>query len=439
MNQLRNFFLAAACVGLLGCQSVVDDLNVDPNNFTDISNFLITNHAVLNLVTLSEAEPARIAGMWTDQFTGSDRQYITQDNYRVTDADFDATWADIYRGGFAQAQIAKEKAQELGSADLIGVAQILEGHYAAEAALLFGDVPFSQANQATEFPDPIYDPQRDVLMGAIALIEEGIANTTLNVTDANQVLRSSSTWDQFGNALIARYKLAMRDYAGALAAARAADFASASNSVDINHSTTNFAENLYYQFQAEQRSDYLTFDDSYLLNIISPDSTDTYRGDDKTDDSGRLAYYTTGIDLNTGPSGLFAAAQNWPVIGYPEVQLIVAETAARTGDTEGAIAALNNARNYWDGVLGGDSYQDYEGGDFADNDALLKAILTEKFVSVFGLPTFYDVIRTDNLIGTDLDGRAAAAQRFLYPSTESSSNANYPGLKELDVPTPINM
>ncbi|MCP9236056.1 SusD/RagB family nutrient-binding outer membrane lipoprotein [Lewinella sp. JB7] len=438
-------FLGLATVvslGLASCQSFVEDINIDPNNFTDISNSLITNHAVLNLATISEAETARIAGMWTDQFTGSDRQYITQDNYGVGDSDFDAIWGDIYRGGLTQAQIAADKARELGSESLLGVAEILQGHYAAEAALLFGDVPFTQANKAAEFADPVYEPQRDVLMAAIALIEGGIAKTDLKVTDANSVLSSSSTWDQFGNALIARYKLAMRDYAGALAAAQAANFSSASNSVDIIHSTTNFAENSYYQFEAEQRTDYLTFDNSYLINLIAPDSTDTYRGDDKTDDSNRVAYYADNssdfIRLNTNPNGLFAAAQNWPVIGYPEVQLIIAESAARTGDTDTAIEALNNARNYWDGVMGTDDYQDYDEDDFGDDDSLLKTILTEKFVSVFGVPTFYDIVRTNNLIGTDLDGRTTPAQRFLYPSTERSSNANYPGLKELDTPTPIN-
>ena len=443
MKPTRLFILAAATAfGLASCESVVDDLNNDPNNFTDISTALVLNHAVLNLAVVSESEAARLGGMWTDQFTGSDRQYITQDNFNVDDSDFDAIWGDLYRGGFAQAQIAAEKAQALGSEDLVGVAEILQGHYAAEAALLFGDVPFSEANNASEFTDPAYEPQQQVLMSAISLIESGIGKTELDVNEGNDVLVSSSSFDQFGNALIARYRLAMRDYEGAQEAAEAADFSSVSNSVDIRHSTTNFAENSFYQFEAEQRTDYLTFDDSYLINLIAPDSTDTYRGDDKTDDSNRVDYYADGssdfVRLNTNPGGLFAAAQNWPVIGVPEVQLILAEAAARNGDTEAAIEALNAARNYWDSVMGTDDYEDYEEDDFDDDDSLLETILTEKFVSVFGVPTFYDIIRTDNLIGTDLDGRDEPAQRFLYPSTERSSNSSYPGLQGLEVPTPIN-
>lgn len=442
VKQLRLPFFAVFIASFFGCQSYVEDLNVNPNEFTDISTALILNHSVLNLVAIQEAEPARIAGMWTDQFTGSDRQYITQDNYGVNDADFNATWADLYRGGFSQAQIAAEKAQEEGSTILLGVAQILQGYYAAEAAMLFGDVPFSQAGDPAQFPDPVYDPQADVLNSALGLLEEGARNAgDLSVTAANSVLSSTATWAQFAQALEARYRLALRDYPGALAAAQAADFSSPAKSVDIIHTTTNFSENLFYQFEAEQRSDYLTFDESHLIRLITPDS-EIYRGDAKTDDTNRFNYYSLpSADfrrLNVGVGGLFAADQDFPVIGYPEVQLIIAEAAARTGDEDLAIAALNNARNFWDGVLGTDDYIDYVAGDFASTDELLLTILTEKFVSVFGTPTFYDIIRTDNLIGTDLDGRDTPVQRFIYPATESSSNLNYPGLKTLDEPTPIN-
>lgn len=439
----RIIAVAALFVGLTSCESVVDGLNQDPNNFTDISLSLITNHSVLNLASIAEAEPARIAGMWADQFDGSDRQYITQDNYGVADADFDAIWSDIYGNGIAQTDIGIAKATEENINSLLGINQILKGYYAAEAALLFGDVPFSEANQADKFPDPSYDSQASVLSAAISLLDQGAGNTAgFSVTTGNSVLSSSSTWPQFASALKARYLLAQRDYDGALTAAQAAGFDAASNSVDIVHTTTNFAENLFFQFEGEQRTDYLTFDGSYLVQMLS-DTTDVSRTDAKTNDTNRRAFFmkpsASGFDGLNVSDGYFAPSQDFPVIGYPEVQLIIAECAARGDDPATAVAALNNARNYWDGLMGTDDYQDYEETDFASTDELLVAILKEKFASVFGTPTFYDVIRTDNMIGTDLDGRDTPAQRFLYPASEGASNANFPGLKTLDDPTPINM
>ncbi|MEL6669970.1 MAG: SusD/RagB family nutrient-binding outer membrane lipoprotein [Bacteroidota bacterium] len=447
MKNLRILAGIALMSSVFACQSIVDDLNVDPNNFTEISTELVLNHSVLNLASIQEAEPARIAGMWTDQFDGSDRQYITQDNYGVGDADFDAIWADLYRGGLAQARIAKAQAEAEGVQVFQGIAEITEGYYAAEAALLFGDVPFDQASDIDQFPDPMYEDQFKVIADAIALLDRGAGNTgTFSATTGNSVLSTSSTWAEFASALKARYLLARRDYSGALAAAQAAGFDDAASSVDIIHTTTNFSENLFYQFEAEQRTDYLTFDGSYLQRLLAPgDSINLAdRADAKTDDSNRYNLYTFEaggfIRLNTNEGGLFSASSNFPVIGYPEVQLIIAESALRltTPDVDLAIASLNNARNFWDDVMGTDDYQDYVAADFADNDAILFAVLQEKFASVFGTPTFYDVIRTNNLIGTDLDGMDRPAQRFIYPSTERSSNSNYPGLLGIEVPTPIN-
>lgn len=445
MKNLRVFALAALMVGAAGCQSVVEDLNVTPNNFTDISTELLLNHSVLNIASIQEAEPARIAGMWTDQFTGSDRQYISQDNYRVSDATFDAIWADLYRDGVAQAQLAKQQAAKENAAPLQGLAEILEGYYFAEAALLFGDVPFTEANQANAFPDPKYDGQRAVIDGALRLMADGVAKSgTFNVSFQNQVLTGGATWGEFASALEARYRLSLKDYAGALAAAEAASFDSYGDEVSIIHSKDNFKENLFFQFEAEQRADYLTFDGCYLIKVLS-DTTDVTRTSAKTNDANRRAYYmynAGGLDrLNTNDGGLFAADKNFPIMSYPEVQLIIAEAAMliQTPDVDKAITALNNARNYWDNAMGTDDYLDYEASDFADNGALLKAIRLEKFVSVFGTPTFYDVIRTNNIIATELDGKDAPAQRFLYPASESSSNSSFPGLKTLDDPTPINM
>lgn len=441
MNYSKSAILLALLFVTLGCKSFVEDININPNGFTDISTTLLVNHAVLNVASIQESDAARTAGMWTDQFSGEDRSYRSRDSYAIDDSDFDEIWARFFRDGLAPARGAKAKAIAEGATGLEGIATILEGYYAAEAALLFGDVPFSEADDVTNFPDPRYDSQQDVISEAITLLAQGAELTSdLQVTSGNSVLTGEASWAELAKALEARYRISTRDYAGALEAAEAS-FKSITDVPSIVHSTDNFAENLFYQFEAEQRSDYLTFERSYLLRVIS-DGTFVSRTSTKTNDTSRRNFYTYnagGFDrINTNDNGLFAAGADFPIVSYPELQLIIAEAAFRTGDLSKAIQALNKARNYWDFILGVDDYLDLEASDFAGSTDLLNAIMLEKFVSVFGLPTFYDIARTDNLVGTDLDGRVTPVQRFLYPSVERSSNANYPGLKTLDDPTPIN-
>ena len=449
---MKNLVYAALMSATLftSCESVVDDLNVNPNEFTQVPTQLVFNQVVLNTAAIAEAEPLRISGMWADQFAGTDRQYITQDRFEVGAATFDEVWGDLYQQGISQAQIAQEQAAADGIEAIGNYARLLEGYYVAEAALMFGDVPYTQVNDL-EFPDPVYEPQEEVLAAAISLIQTSVtgAGADNSISTANQVLTSGSedgtTWGEFGNALLARYYLAQGDYEAALSSAQAANYDQTSDGVQIIHTTTNFAENLIYQFEAEQRANYLSFGndstvESTLYNFLAAE-TPLSRGDDNTDDAARLALFSSGVDqgiyrINVSDDGFFARDADFPLIGYPEVQLIIAESAARTGDEETALDALNNARNYWDELTGTDSYDDLDSDDLS-GDELIEAILIEKYVSVFGLPTFYDIIRTDNLIGADMDTRSSPAERFLYPSTEISSNSNYPGDKTLDEPTPV--
>ena len=442
---------SAVAMFTTSCESVVDDLNINPNEFTEVPTQLVFNQIALNTAAIAEAEPMRIAGMWSDQFAGTDRQYITQDRYEVSAATFDEVWADLYQQGISQAQIARELATESGEDQIGNYATLLEGYYAAEAALMFGDVPFTEVNDL-EIADPVYNGQEEVLNMAIDMIQTAASGPGSDqpISVANAVFAGTATWGGFANALLARYRLAQGDYSGALAAAQAADFNDLTDAVEIIHTTTNFSENLVYQFEFEQRTDYLTFgnagmEQSTLYSILS-DTTSRSRTTEGTDDAARLALLSSGVSggfyrINVSDGGFFAADANFPLVGYPEVQLIIAEAAARTGDEDSAIEALNNARNYWDGLTGTDSYEDFDGDDFDDDDddnSLIETILIEKYVSVFGLPTFYDIIRTDNLIEADMDARGMTpAQRFLYPSTEISSNSSFPGEKSIDEPTAV--
>jgi hypothetical protein len=74
--------------------------------------------------------------MFTDQLTGFDRQYATWNIYSVNSNNYGEFWADGLSAGVSQAQVAKAKAVEAGNAQIQGIAEILEGYYFAETALV---------------------------------------------------------------------------------------------------------------------------------------------------------------------------------------------------------------------------------------------------------------------------------------------------------------
>ena len=443
---MKKFITLLAITSLfIGCE-IDEDLNDNPNAFTDAPIGLIINHALLNVAAVAEAAPARITSMFTDQLTGFDRQYATWNIYSVNSNSYNETWSDGLAAGVSQAQVAKAKAVEAGNAQIQGIAEILEGYYFAETALVFGDIPFSEVN-SLDFPDPVYESQATVMNGAIALIQSGIQKAG-SVSAANNVFSTSSTWSQIGNALLARYNLAMGNNSAALAAAKAANFTSTANDWDIIHTTTNYMENLFWMFEVEERQDYLRVQNSYMSDLINPASS-IYSGNAKTDESGRFAWYVdqgNGVSMNT-TDGFAAVDRNYPVVSFEEVQLIIAETAVGTSPDE-ALAALNAVRASNNSKYGG-NFDAYTTADFAaggmvnrglsTSAAMTMEIMIEKFKSVIGGPTYHDVRRNNNLIGTRVKNTNTNVipQRFFYPASESSSNENFPGLVDQFVKVPI--
>ncbi len=443
---MKKFITLLAITSLfIGCE-IDENLNDDPNAFTDAPIGLILNHALLNVAAVAEAEPARIASIFTDQLTGFDRQYGTLNGYSTLSSTFDEVWADALLAGVSQAQVAKAKAVEAGNAQIQGIAEILEGYYFAETALVFGDIPFSEVNNP-DFPDPAYESQATVMNGAIALIQAGIQKSG-SVSAANNVFSTSSTWSQIGNALLARYNLAMGNNSAALSAAKAANFTSTDNDWDIIHTTTNYMENLFWMFEIEERQDYLRVQNSYMSDLINPASS-IYSGNAKTDESGRFEWYvdqSNGVSMNT-TDGFAAVDRNYPVVSFEEVQLIIAETAVATSPDE-ALAALNKVRANNNSKYGG-NFDAYTTADFAaggmvnrglsTSAAMTMEIMMEKFKSVIGAPTFHDVRRNNNLIGTRIknSGTNVIPQRYLYPPEEQAANENFPGLVDQYTKVPI--
>lgn len=443
------------------CQSTVDGLNDDPNNSTTVTTDLLLRQAMLNTSSIAESDPARFAGMFTDQFRGGSRQYRTYNGYGVVAATYNNMWRYFTARGSAQAKLAAESAKKEGNKTKEILASLFESYYFAEEALLWGDIPYSEANQDEQFPDPKFDNQKEVLQKVISKLEALVPELS-NVTVSSNAFVQSTTlifgsannanWGQIANSLIARYYLALKDYSKALAAAKKG-IATANQSLEIQHTSANFSENLFYIFQVEQRTNYLRFNNSYFQKLLTADS-DVYRGNSKTDETNRLKYYVSGVDLNTGAGGAFDKSASFPVISYFETLLTKAELEARADNMTEAIKHLNEARKAWNTKLKVNSYQDYVEADFASGgiantqseskkDALLREILEEKYLSVIGLPTFYDVNRTNNFLkvtikGRSGDGKKMIPQRFIYPANEAASNSNFPGSVSQYTKTEVN-
>jgi starch-binding outer membrane protein, SusD/RagB family len=422
-------------INLSGCERFVEGVNVNPNSFTDAPASLIIGQAGLASIMLSESQPARYAGIFTDQFTGSDRQFISYNSYQTTSGDFDDTWSTIYTAGLAQTRLVQQKATADGNKTLVGISQILEGLLMGEAAALFGDVPYSEAIEPQKFPNPSYDAQSAVFEKIQTVLSEGITNVTGGAVVPMEMFTGSYSWLEVGHSLKARYYLIAKNYAQAASEAKQG-ITSPSKTLSAKHSATLGQQNLFYQFGVLERGGYLTVQNSYLKRLMESKTVTAKRFLDTPGEEQRRAVYFNRDELNYNEGGKFAINASFPIISWEENQLILAEAEVRNGNSAAARTAFNAVRSQLAAQYKGDFPTTPSSGS-----TLLREILEEKYITLIGsTQVFHDIRRTQNLLKIPVKSATSSSvpQRFLYPQTEINTNKKFPGVIDLFTPTGVN-
>jgi hypothetical protein len=89
--------------------------------------------------------------------------------------------------------------------NVIGQAQVLEAFAYLNLTQIFGDIPFSEALQVEDFPNPNFDSQEQVLRGIPGLIDQALVNLATDtpiVGDADLLYKGDrQSWIRFANSL----------------------------------------------------------------------------------------------------------------------------------------------------------------------------------------------------------------------------------------------
>lgn len=153
------------------CETTELDLLDDPNDVTldkaNLDRFL--NEIQLNFASFmrqignNDAQVVRVNYMFGRRYS---------DNFQP--AVLSGEWGLAYQGMFSDMAAAEPLALEAGANKHLGVMKILKAYTLITLVDNFGDIPFSQATNPTEFPSPVADPGASVYAGAIDLLNEGI-------------------------------------------------------------------------------------------------------------------------------------------------------------------------------------------------------------------------------------------------------------------------
>ncbi|GAA4849650.1 SusD/RagB family nutrient-binding outer membrane lipoprotein [Algivirga pacifica] len=465
-NILRKMTLVAAATSSLflsSCDEGFTEMNIDPNNPTTVPASNLVTQAQFSLNNLFWGGSANYEfGMLMVQHFGQN-EYAEESRYNFSASNFNLVWNTTYSRGLMDLKAAKdfveadENLTPEAKANQLAVIKVLTTWAFHNLTDMYGDIPFSQALNADEYPSPAYDAQSDIYPQLIADLEAAVSEITPGAEgfgSADVIYEGDmAKWQKFANSLIVKIAMRMSDkedvsstVASAVSRGVITDTADDANFVFAEEAA--LSNPMWYNVNIDNRDDY-SVSETLLMHLAGAD--DTY---ETADDDPRLSKYAkkNSLDAYKGmPYGLTDAAS-----------FSLQTTTSRPTDairemTAPAIMLSAVEMNFFlaeavqRGMISGDAEMYYNdavqasmaqwGVDQADADAYLAAhpydaanykevIGTEKWVALYsqGLEAWAEWRRLDYpMLSAPADMSPVATgipTRALYPSDEIGTNGD---------------
>ncbi|MFN8242076.1 MAG: SusD/RagB family nutrient-binding outer membrane lipoprotein [Bacteroidales bacterium] len=388
------------------CSKWIDpEMNVDPNNPTDVGEPQLLAPVEVNLAYIVGGELARWNCVWMQQIAGLQSQSAENDIYTISEADVTNAWSwNLYSPGMINTKIIMEKAAKGGSPHFAGVARVLMAYHLGVTTDEWGDIPYSEALSGLQNNfKPKYNTQAQVYDTIFALLDQaiedlGAPSSVLSPGDEDIIYGGDlDKWIKTAYALKARYNMHLSkrngnaSYTAALAAVADA-YTSNDDDFKLIFGTAFSNSNPIYQSE-QRRAGYYSASATYQAKLAL------------TGDPRQTVYFTGTVGSKPGEPnteaasiGAAYASSNSPVylMSFAEVKFIEAEASFRTGDPVRAANAYNDglkASLQREGVYGDGTW--YNSQKETSASITLEKIMNQKWLSSFlQIETWSDWRRT---------------------------------------------
>lgn len=449
-------FILISVISLTSCKKWIDtDINVDPNNPTDVPVSLLLPSVEAEMAyTFMGNDAVRPTNMWLQYFNGWARQSLTQGRYVYKSSDVNNLWSAAYQSNLMDLKQMIDKAEANNSPHYAGVAKVLTAWDLGFLTDLFGDIPYSEAFQGNDALQPAYDTQESIYTTIQSLLDDAItdlaAEESLESPGGEDIFYGGNldNWTKLAWSLKARFALNLSKVNGTQAYQDALTYAA-------NGFTSN-DDNMAFKFNSSQKSplsqfmdqrgditmastfiDMLHNDADWRINVFSSDSAGI-GGEPGTDEYDGIAL-----------PGPYVAADDATVylMTYHELQFIEAEANFQLGniadaDTaylEGARSSVLLALSDWYNTTYEEeldtaiikSWTWYSNINVGQAGLDLETIMKQKYIANFGTVQAYnDWRRTGFPTLTPATGSTTEIpRRFPYPQGELDYNtANVPSV-----------
>jgi hypothetical protein len=356
MKKIFLFAITFSILWLGSCDSMLD-VNSDPGKFSpDEATLPTLIPSAQRFTATSLYSAAQYGSQYTQHMAGSAIGTYTPYG-------FDGLWSALYTDALPTLQDVIEKGEEAGAYKYTAVARTLLALNVMNAADVYGDIPYTEANQGPADLYPCYDPMADVYnIHIIKLLEDALAdykkpNTPIQTslqTVRNDLIYGEGAaksanltkWEKATHAILARYYLHLseKDAKWLTNAISEAKLAFTSNADDLQLTYDAVTVNPWYTFVGNATNKSVQ-PGAYLVNLLNGKSIFQNVIDPRlslymTRSGTNLTYVglPAGANYNTNGANVNATNNNWPfqqaapvvLVSYAEMQFILAEAQFNT-------------------------------------------------------------------------------------------------------------
>lgn len=226
MNSLRKYSISLTVLFLLiitGCEKDFNKINTNPNAVTQASTSALLTQGIRDFAynDFDVWYAGRQASLTAQHF--AQRNYTSEDRYSFRSGTTDGFFRNnyIYMMSFqtiinlnTDPATKDFYANEYGDNNMqIAIAEIMKCWGFQLLTDYFGDIPYSQALDILQYPQPVYDPQKAVYDGLIAKLNDAqikLENSTTDGFVEGDVFFAGDLekWIKFANSL--RLRIALR-------------------------------------------------------------------------------------------------------------------------------------------------------------------------------------------------------------------------------------
>jgi len=207
IKQISVFILSI--VLLTACANSIEGINSDPLAATSIDPSLLLPEILVAGLSAQRTVEENAINMQAQQWSSivGFGVFVNPERYRISPNTTNNIWVGHYTTALRNLEQMRilTKANNPSATNIIGQAKILEAFTYLNLTLIFGDIPFSEALKVSEFPNPKFDTQEQVLRGLVNRINDGLTalSTPTDIVQGGDLIYGGNrdNWIRFGNSL----------------------------------------------------------------------------------------------------------------------------------------------------------------------------------------------------------------------------------------------